>query len=112
MNYLILLDYSGAPFIGELKVDDATPADITEIKIHNSDNFGFANGALLALLTVGSIIGLYRGINLDWSYFEVTVAPVPTGSYQTIGINWVAGAANNFGDGDTVRFAPVALKGA
>jgi hypothetical protein len=99
---------TGVPASGEIKMDNATPASVTAVKLHNLNRAGQNVGNVLLTLASGDALIIQDNLEGDKSYnFDVTGAPTQTGGsgasgYVTIPVSLFAEGATSITDSDVV----------
>lgn len=98
----------GAPSSGEITMDNATPASVTEIHLHNLNRAGQNVGNILLTLENGDAIIIQDNLEGDKTYnFDITGTPTQTGGsgasgYVTIPVSLFAEGATQITSSDVV----------
>lgn len=103
------IDYSfdttttSGPATGRIRLNNATPASVTNIYVHEEDRFGVDFSSLLATLQDGTQLKFYLN-NENYVIYQVNGIPTNNGTYYTIPVNYITGTGS-FSNLDPIFFS-------
>jgi hypothetical protein len=112
IEYQFSTDTSAPPGSGYVKLDNASPASVTNVYVSDTDRFGTDVNLTLNQINPGDFIRVFR---TDGTYAAATylvTSAVDSGVYQTYGVTFLSSTGSFVNDGNIgFSFAPEGIQG-